>query len=463
MKTFVKALLCLAFTGLLFTNCNSKPKFRASIRSIDRISVEGVKAFASLSNNGTRADGDIPSDGNTYLYAIDENNNLNLPQLSCNIVFDEEMTEEQRQELIKNINLQISTKAMYDCGPYILMDLWIQYIAEQGPGGHFLGVGFGLYSAIRKSDGKVLNSATDNVAFSHFMRVWDEGMLLTNQIILDNGASFLSNNFGDSWHFWENSVELKGYSFHSDYNSQNSKPFYVIDLSEDRDPYSIAYMGYSEVGYEEDIKSSIKFDFNDSNIWSIRQIGGNPYAFSYSDNTFRAYSWSSYLGVQIKLEQQISSTAFTPEAIEAGFSNNDYLWIGEQSLIVYNCSNHTINTQPLSPETVDFITSSSTLFLDGYAYCIDNNIHNDHFELVKINLFNEQREVSRYDLPQGLQVTGYRFVGSAISNYMRVKVLTTTSPHFISIYGEENLPDLSNYVVHEIVPLKNTGNQQPLQ
>ena len=72
-------MLLILSCAVVFAACEDK-SFNANVLGVSSINVEGVKAFASLSNaSSSRAGGSSES----LLYAIDEDNNISVKSLSA--------------------------------------------------------------------------------------------------------------------------------------------------------------------------------------------------------------------------------------------------------------------------------------------------------------------------------------------------------------------------------------------
>lgn len=112
MKRFIKVSACLLLCGLLFANCESRRSFNVQLQGINNISIDGVKAFASLSKTSPGQRTTLAEGSDSYLYAIDDFNVITLPKISCNFVFGDDMTEEERRQVIEDMNATIQTTAM---------------------------------------------------------------------------------------------------------------------------------------------------------------------------------------------------------------------------------------------------------------------------------------------------------------------------------------------------------------
>ena len=67
----------MTFGGLLFASCSSNRTFNANVKGVSQINIEGVKAFASLSQASSGKKDTRAGNGNgSYLYAVDEYNNI---------------------------------------------------------------------------------------------------------------------------------------------------------------------------------------------------------------------------------------------------------------------------------------------------------------------------------------------------------------------------------------------------
>ena len=437
MKTFIKAFVCLTFGGLLFASCSSNRTFNANVKGVSQINIEGVKAFASLSQTASGKEATRAGNGSdSYLYAVDEYNNITLPQISCNFVFGDEVTEEERQQIIKDMNATIETHGIYDLGKYILMQYQLSYISSYiesgGKGEVTAAVGF-IFSAIRKSDGKSFSipMSTDTYRLADMLRM---GTLCTNLASDSKGNCHLAYDSG-AWKISEDE-ENASIALASELN--------IFFIDKNGKAYS----------YDEIQKIPLTDD-NSTHAWGSCQVGDELYIFSYEDGKLKAYSILDSKP-HLEGESAIDAGEFNFDGSQfAGCVNGEYLWYSHLALIKYNAAAKTFSVQPISYETQEFIACSNHVFANGYAYCIDEkNSYAGSAQVVKVNLFNEKREALTFDLPQGQQQVSSRFIGSIPSNYLRLKVFTNSDTHVFNIYGEEDLPDFNNYIVHEIIPLK---------
>lgn len=441
MKTFIKAFVYLTFGGLIFASCSSNRTFNANVKGVSQINIEGVKAFASLSQTSsgkkdTRAGGNSDS----YLYAVDEQNNITLPKISCNFIFGDEVTEEERQQIIKDMNATIQTHAIYDLGKYVLIQYHLSYtssyIAQGGKGDITVAVGF-TFSAIRKSDGKSFSIPQSGAIYmlTDMLRM---GLLCTNLVSDSKGNSYFICN-EDIWKISENEESA------------------TIELTREEQYIFIDKNGKTYT-YDEIYRTPLTDD-NSTYAWGACQVGDELYAFSYENNEsegkLKAYS---ILDGKFNLEGEnsINVTEFNPEGGQfAGCVNGEYLWYSHLALIKYNAAAKTFSVIPMSYETQEFIAYRKHIFANGYAYCVEEkNNYASTAQVTKVNLFNEKRETLTFDLPQGQQQVSSTFVGSIPANYLRLKVFTNSDPYIFNIYGEEDLPDFNNYIVHEVIPLK---------
>lgn len=439
--TFLVSLI----SGLaLLTACDGGRTFNANVVGIDQIDIEGVKAFASLNATSAARAGVSGGAGETLLYAVDQQNNITLPDISCNFVFGDEITEKERQDIIDDMNAVIQTEAMYDFGPYVLIKYHLSYtssIINTGGGKVELtqAVGF-IYGAVRKSDGKAFT-----VINSYELNMWVD--MMRYGIIL---RQYLTDSNAKTYMILENTcvtLTEEGNTLTVKFPDNNKV---VRNIMTDKSGNVYLYDGYEIVAYNADgTTSPIK-----GNYWGACSVDNQIYAFSLENNVIKAYQISDK-EPQMIAERSVDDSVNYPssDAIYVGNINNELVFYGN-NLIKYDLTNQEFSTKQLSTETLDYFKSGFTQYVGKYAYCVSSK--GSYAELVRINLLDESKNVTKIDAPQGKTIVdNYHFAGSLASGYLRLKLSTTDGAVIThNIFGEDDLPDFSGYVVHSVIPLQ---------
>ncbi len=426
----------------LLTACEGGRTFNANVVGIDQVNIEGVKAFASLSSSSSARAGVAGGNNETLLYAVDEYNNITLPDISCNFVFGDEITEKERQDIIDNMNAVIRTEAMYDLGPYVLIKYIFSYTSSFIESEATAAVGY-MYGAIRKSDGKVFHITTSgNQGMMWVAEILENGQLLTQYLTGSNAKTYLvyNNDYAPLYILTEegDNITLSTPLSHSQLNvmTDNVGVVYIYNGSE------IA------VCNTDDTLSPIDGDY-----WGAGAANNQMYAFSAKDNTMKVYQISNQKR-QLIAETTAESNIPIGHSTYLGCINGDMLFYGYEYLIKYNIANREFSYQPISQDIKDCLKTYSAQFIGQYAYFV--NIKGNSAELVKINMLNESKEVSAINLPKDKTPNGsYSFSGSLASDYLRVIIWYDDGTRFThNVYGEDDLPDFSGYIVHDVIPLQ---------
>ena len=445
MKQILKALACTMACATLLTSCELFNKsMSVTIAGVDKINIEGAKALASLRDvSGTRAGGDMTraGGGETLLYAIDEENNIKLPEISCNFVFDEEMTEEERQEVIKNMNATIQTQGIYDFGPYILVRYTLSYTSSyeviNGLGHLEVSVGF-LHSAIRKSDGKnfmvydannggVLHDIIERLNYwvlrksvavseSEACLLYSEGMWSCNLIkVLEQEDKVYISTESDNVPDWDVLKDQHGNVYVFKYNQ------------------ILTYKG----------ETPLEGTYN-----SVAQLGGQVYAFAIEDGRVKVYK---ILDGERQLDADIEGEYILGEHI--GTANGEILWRDGLTVTSYNPATKTLKSKGLAIELLEIMCQNPSLFLNEHMFYARSN--GNGVEVVKINLFDDSQEIIPVEIPSDRVVEAYRFIGSAASNYVQLYLTCQAGKDFVyDVYGNSSLPDFAGYEVNKVIPLK---------
>lgn len=437
MKQILKALACTMACATLLTSCELFNKsMSVTIAGVDKINIEGAKALASLRDvSGTRAGG-----GETLLYAIDEENNIKLPEISCNFVFDEEMTEEERQEVIKNMNATIQTQGIYDFGPYILVRYTLSYTSSyeviNGLGHLEVSVGF-LHSAIRKSDGKNFMVSAANYGVLHNIIERLNYWVLRKSVAVSESETCLLYSEG----IW--SCNLIKVSEQEDKVYISTESDNVPDWDVLKDQHGNVYVfKYNQIlTYKGE--TPLEGTYN-----SVAQLGGQVYAFAIEDGRVKVYK---ILDGERQLDADIEGEYILGEHI--GTANGEILWRDGLTVTSYNPATKTLKSKGLAIELLEIMCQNPSLFLNEHMFYARSN--GNGVEVVKINLFDDSQEIIPVEIPSDRVVEAYRFIGSAASNYVQLYLTCQAGKDFVyDVYGNSSLPNFAGYEVNKVIPLK---------
>ena len=120
-------------------------------------------------------------------------------------------------------------------------------------------------------------------------------------------------------------------------------------------------------------------------------------------------------------------------------------------MVQFNPASRVYQSKELGEETKKLITQSQSLIIDQFAYCVCRNVRKVDF--VKINLLDESMETTPiYD---GEHLIHFYLTGSKVDNYLHLcSERYFGESIFYSVYGMANLPDLSDYIIDKVIPLK---------
>ena len=444
MKQILKALACTMACATLLTSCELFNKsMSVTIAGVDKINIEGAKALASLRDmSGTRAGGDITraGGGETLLYAIDEENNIKLPEISCNFVFEEEMTEEERQEVIKDMHATIQTEGIYDFGPYILVRYNLSYLSSyeviNGLGHLEQSIGF-LHSAIRKSDGKnfmVSDANNGGVLHDIIERLLKWGFLRRSVAVSESEVCLL---YGGGTLIKVSEQEDNVYI------STESDNVPDWDVLKDQHGNVYLFKNCEILTYEGE--TPLEGTYN-----SVAQLGDQVYAFAIEDGRVKVYK---ILDGERQLDADIEGEYILGEHI--GTANGEILWRDGLTVTSYNPATKTLKSKGLAIELHEIMWQNPSFFMNEHMFYARSNGNGNGVEVVKINLLDDSQEIIPVVIPSDRVVESYHFIGSAASNYVQLYLTCHASKGFVyDVYGNSSLPDFAGYEVDKVIPLK---------
>ena len=440
MKQILKALACTMACATLLTSCELFNKsMSVTIAGVDKINIEGAKALASLRDmSGTRAGGDMTraGGGETLLYAIDEENNIKLPEISCNFVFDEEMTEEERQEVIKSMNATIQTQGIYDFGPYILVRYNLSYTSSyeviNGLGHLEVSVGF-IHSAIRKSDGKnFMVSDANHGELYDIIEPLKCGFLRKSVAVSESEVCLL---YGGSTLIKVSEQEDKVYI------STESDNVPDWDVLKDQHGNVYLFKNCEILTYEGE--RPLEGTYN-----SVAQLGSQVYTFAIEDGRVKVYK---ILDGERQLDADIEGEYILGEHI--GTVNGEILWRDGLTVTSYNPATKTLKSKGLAIELLEIMWQNPSLFLNEHMFYARSN--GNGVEVVKINLLDDSQEIIPVVIPNDRVVEAYHFIGSAASNYVQLYLSCQAGKNFVyDVYGNSSLVNFAGYEVDKVIPLK---------
>lgn len=441
MKQILKALACTMACATLLTSCELFNKsMSVTVAGVDKINIEGAKALASLRDvSGTRAGGDMTraGGGETLLYAIDEENNIKLPEISCNFVFDEEMTEEERQEVIKNMHATIQTQGIYDFGPYILVRYNLSYTSSyevvNGLGHLEVSVGF-IHSAIRKSDGKnfMVSDANNGGVLHNIIGLLNWGFLRKSVAVSESEVCLL---YGGTLI----KVSEQGDNVYISTESDSVPDWDVL-----KDQHGNVYLfKYNQIlTYEGE--RPLEGTYN-----TAAQLGNQVYAFAWEDGRLKVYT---ILDGERQLDADIEVDGEFTFGEHIGTAGGEILW-RDGAVVSYNPATKTLKSKDLAIELHEMMWQNPSLFLNEHMFYARSN--GNGVEVVKINLLDDSQEIIPVVIPSDRVVEGYRFIGSAASNYVQLYLSCQAGKDFVyDVYGNSSLPNFAGYEVNKVIPLK---------
>ena len=442
MKQILKALACTMACATLLTSCELFNKsMSVTIAGVDKINIEGAKALASLRDmSGTRAGGDMTraGGGETLLYAIDEENNIKLPEISCNFVFDEEMTEEERQEVIKSMNATIQTQGIYDFGPYILVRYNLSYTSSyeviNGLGHLEQSIGF-IHSAIRKSDGKnFMVSDANNGELYDIIELLKCGFLRKSVAVSESEVCLL---YGGSTLIKVSEQEDKVYI------STESDNVPDWDVLKDQHGNVYLFKNCEILTYEGE--RPLEGTYN-----SVAQLGSQVYTFAIEDGRVKVYK---ILDGERQLDADIEVDGEFTFGEHIGTANGEILWRDGLTVTSYNPATKTLKSKGLAIELLEIMWQNPSLFLNEHMFYARSN--GNGVEVVKINLLDDSQEIIPVVIPNDRVVEAYHFIGSAASNYVQLYLSCQAGKNFVyDVYGNSSLVNFAGYEVDKVIPLK---------
>ena len=390
--------------------------------------------MASLRDIPTRAGGD----GEVRLYAIDEDNNIVLPKISCNFVFGDEVTEAERKEIMEDMNATLITSGIYDLGPYMIVKYMLSYTSSyitNGLKGEIsVSISF-IYSAIRKSDGK---------SFKVNCRTWELEQMMEQYLVLEKILRVSETQmyllYGDMWSTYIVQVSEQGDAVSISILSDHVPD---MDIMQDNVGNVYKYCGGEILTYPGNFPL-------DGNINYTAQIGNNAYAFTLEDLKFKIYTIQNN---NVKLYDEVS----VPDDLVLG----DYIGTIDGEVLFYE-SGRIIKYNPLNKGHLNFVQLSQKTndLLFGYKVYLNGVALVTPFDkaegkVVKVNMLDETAEIIPIDVPGDKKVIDYSVTGSVESDYMQLHVhFDSGNPGIYNVHGFNALPDLTGYEVHKVIPLK---------
>ena len=440
MKQILKALACTMACATLLTSCELFNKsMSVTIAGVDKINIEGAKALASLRDvSGTRVGGDMIRAGGdmTLLYAIDEENNIKLPEISCNFSFGEEMTEEERQEVIKDMNATIQTQGIYDFGPYILVRYNLSYTSSyeviNGLGHLEVSVGF-IHSAIRKSDGKnFMVSAAHNGVLHDIIELLKWGFLRRSVAVSESEVCLLYGGTLIKVSEQEDKVYIS--------TESDSVPDWDVLKDQHGNVYLFKYNQILTYEGERPLEGTYN---------TAAQLGNQVYAFAWEDGRLKVYT---ILDGERQLDADIEVDGEFTFGEHIGTANGEILW-RDGGVVSYNPATKTMKSKDLAIELHEIMWQNPSLFLNEHMFYARSN--GNGVEVVKINLLDDSQEIIPVEIPSDRVVEAYHFIGSAASDYVQLYLSCQAGKDFVyDVCGNSSLPDFANYEVQKVIPLK---------
>lgn len=450
--------LVLSFcASVIMIGCSRS--FNANVTGFSKIEVDGVKAFASLSGNGTKAAG---GSSETLLYAVYDNDDIRLPEITCQLEFGEEMTEAEKQQLIEDMNVILKTRNMYDMGKYVLVEAQLgytsSYISKGGKAEVTYAVGF-IYSAIRKSDGKVFSLASKRPSYPihMFQNLMFHPYTSLEKCVYDSkGNVYIRlSSVGD--------MKLIAVSegndciYVDDIEVEVYYPQRILDIAIDENDNVYYYSGYIGVA-----GTSHTIELPEVEFLGIGQNGSKAYAvackYKEDGKYLQVYTLAGRNADLLFESKAPDETEFMSPAYNAGEHDGDALWVSGNTVIRYDVAGGTVSISKLGNGLYDLSRENRVAFFGGYAYTFKGEGNN--VVVQKMSLDGGIKDTIPLEVPSGASLSEYRFMPLEItSQQLDVRMFYHIGESggyktqtITRIAGSEI--DFSGYKVDKVIPLK---------
>lgn len=183
MRGYIKITSCLLALSML-TGCgkNGPDKMNGVTIKLDGFNLDDAKAMAHLQSDGAATKASIEFEQADALYLVYDDNEIRLPETKFSVEVPDDMSNWEKNQLLKDIHITVRDPFIKDCGKYIFVRTSLGY--------HTTFDGFldsvhddvRSFYLIRKEDGKLF-TITD----------WGNGMqylLLYRDLVVDSSGNY---------------------------------------------------------------------------------------------------------------------------------------------------------------------------------------------------------------------------------------------------------------------------------
>ena len=183
MRGYIKVTSCLLVLSML-TGCgmNGPDKMNGVTIKLDGFNLDDAKAMAHLQSDGAATKASIEFEQADALYLVYDDNEIRLPETKFSVEVPDDMSNWEKNQLLKDIHITVRDPFIKDCGKYILVRTSLGYHTTFDG---FLDMGYDdvrSFYLIRKEDGKLF-TITD----------WGNGMqylLLYRDLVVDSSGNY---------------------------------------------------------------------------------------------------------------------------------------------------------------------------------------------------------------------------------------------------------------------------------
>ena len=183
MRGYIKATCCLLALSML-AGCgkNGPDKMNGVTFKLDGFNLDDAKAMAHLQSDGSATKTSIEFEQADALYLVYDDNEILLPETKFSVEVPDDMSNWEKNQLLKDIHITIRDPFIKDCGKYIFVRTALRYYTTFDG---FLSASpddVRAFHLIRKEDGKVF-TITD----------WGNGMqylLLYHDMVVDSSGNY---------------------------------------------------------------------------------------------------------------------------------------------------------------------------------------------------------------------------------------------------------------------------------
>nr|MBQ5605563.1 hypothetical protein [Bacteroidales bacterium] len=441
-------LLCLASCG---GDENDRRIINVRISEISKVEVENVKAFASLGKAAAVTKSLTRASGDNNLYAVFDNGDIDFPDMQLEYQFGDDVSEEEKEMLIEELNPRVKVLSMSDIGRYALIKA-IAYFEHQLQDS-IPQMAKIRYMVVRKSDGETL-SIEDRDGYV-LQDVFARGRGMLRYHIDSKGNDRFVFGSDDAKLFVTISEKNGRLQVQQEELSGACYPNQVVD------EFGHLYR-YSEYILT---MNGVQLQLNGSCL-ALSQVENKAYAFTYDyGEPLRVYELSN--GAKLLNEYSVGDEyrvkLWGEHARDAGFVDGEILLVANSLFVRYHLENNTFHIQEFTEELKQEIQHSEWYtdykLYQGSLYKVVNQ--ETYAQVLKTNLITTQQEEIKLALPEGAQMTSHLFKQSCLeNNRLDLKVYynlgtSHSQAMYYNLYGAEgDVIDFGDYALDEVVLLK---------